>query len=117
LPEVFVPFGAFLVECKFQDAKVPLEPIVKLRSQQERRPPGTMGVVFSKSGFTDEAMLLLSHLSPCNVLLFTGGDLELMQRRPASLVEALRVKHREAVKAADPYVELRHTEEFGGEGI
>jgi hypothetical protein len=112
---VFVPFGAFLVECKFQDAKVPLEPIVKLRSQQERRPPGTMGVIFSKSGFTEEAIILLSHLSPCNVLLFTGDDLELMQRRPASMVEALRVKHRAAVKGAEPYVELRDAEKFGGE--
>jgi hypothetical protein len=112
---VFPAFGAFLVECKFQDARVAIEPIVKLRSQLERRPPGTMGVVFSRSGFTHEAVILLSHLSPCNVLLFTGRDLELVQRRPASLVEALRAKYRAAVMEARPFAELMDTEEFGGE--
>jgi hypothetical protein len=112
---VFTFFGAFLVECKFQDAKVTIEPIVKLRSQLERRPPGTMGVIFSKSGFTDEAVILLSHLSPCNVLLFDGDDLELLQRRPASMVQALRVKYRAAVMEAKPFAKLRRTIEFGGE--
>lgn len=112
---VFTPFGAFLLECKFQETKVTIEPIVKLRSQLERRPPGIMGVIFSKSGFTDEAVILLSHLSPCNVLLFSGDDIELMQRHPASMIEALRVKYRAAVMDAESYVELRNTEEFGGE--
>ncbi len=112
---VFVPFGAFLVECKFQEAKVTIEPIVKLRSQLERRPPGTMGVIFSKSGFTEEATILLSHLSPCNVLLFTGRDIERVQRHPASMVEALRIKYRAAVMEAKSFIELHRTEEFGGE--
>ncbi len=74
-----------------------------------------MGAIFSKSGFTHEAVVLLSHLSPCNVLLFNGDDLELVQRRPASMVEALRVKYRVAVMEANPYFELRYTVEFGGE--
>jgi hypothetical protein len=112
---VFASFGAFLVECKFQDAKVTIEPIVKLRSQLERRPPNTMGVIFSKSGFTNEAVILLSHLSPCNVLLFDGDDLELVQRRPDSMVQALHVKHRAAVMEAEPFAKLRRTIEFGGE--
>ncbi|MBM3242144.1 restriction endonuclease [Candidatus Poribacteria bacterium] len=114
---VFVPFGTFLVECKFQDAKVTIEPIVKLRSQLERRTPNTMGAIFSKSGFTHEAVTLLSHLSPCNVLLFTGDDIELMQHRPASMVEALRVKYRVAVMEGKPDAELFDTEEFGGESV
>jgi hypothetical protein len=71
--------------------------------------------VFSKSGFTDEAKILLSHLSPCNVLLFDGDDLEVIQRRPASMGEALRLKCREAVLSANPALELKRTEEFGGE--
>ncbi len=112
---VLVPFGAFLVECKFQDAKVTIEPVVKLRSQLERRPPGAMGVVFSRNGFTDEAVTLLSHLSPCNVLLFAGRDLELIQSRPASMVEALLVKYRAAVMEGNPFVELRKTVQCGGE--
>ena len=112
---VFTPFGAFLLECKFQDAKVTIEPIVKLRSQLERRPPNTMGVIFSKSGFTHEAVILLSHLSPCNVLLFDGDDLELVQRRPASLVEALCIKYRAAVMEAKCFAELRRAIEFEGE--
>jgi hypothetical protein len=111
----FLPFGAFLMECKCQEAKVTMEAIVKLRVQLERRTPNTMGVVFSKSGFTLEAVTLLSHLSPCKVLLFDGDDLELMQRRPASLVEALRVKYCAAVMEAKPYLELRFAVEFGGE--
>jgi len=49
------------------------------------------------------------------VLLFTGDDIELMQRRSASMVEALHAKYRVAVMEAEPDAELRNTREFGGE--
>jgi len=33
------------------------------------------------------------------------------------MVEALRIKYRAAVMEAKSFIELRYTEEFGGEGI
>ncbi|MFN9817569.1 MAG: ParA family protein, partial [Pseudanabaena sp.] len=44
------------VESKdFADKKVDIAPIAKLRNQLLRRPTATVGLVFSRTGFTDPA--------------------------------------------------------------
>jgi hypothetical protein len=56
---------SFSVESKdFGEENVPIGPIAKLRNQINRRPLGTFGVVFSRTGFTDPAVLLLQYSSP-----------------------------------------------------
>lgn len=44
--------------------RVNIEPIAKLRNQLLRRPSGSIGVIFSKSGFTEPAIMLARYLSP-----------------------------------------------------
>jgi hypothetical protein len=65
----------FLVECKDQAEKTRIEPIAKLRNQLLRRPVGTIGVVFSRSGFTEPAVTLAQFLAPQTILLWDGEEI------------------------------------------
>ena len=49
---------SFLVECKDRRENVDIETIAKLRNQLLRRPAGVIGVVFSRTAFTDVAVRL-----------------------------------------------------------
>jgi hypothetical protein len=66
------------VLCESKDFSEPvnIEPIAKLRNQLIRRPAGTMGMVFARSGFTEPAKTLTRMISPLNVLLWEFGELE-----------------------------------------
>lgn len=66
-----------LVESKdFTDRKVDIAPIAKLRNQLLRRPAATVGVVFSRTGFTDPARNLSRFLSPQAILLWDGDEIK-----------------------------------------
>lgn len=66
-----------LVESKdFTEKKVDIAPIAKLRNQLLRRPAATIGLVFSRTGFTPPA-LALSHFSlPQAILLWNGEEIK-----------------------------------------
>jgi hypothetical protein len=55
---------ACLIECKDWAAKANVEPIAKLRNQLLRRPGGSIGLVFSRQGFTDPALTLARFTLP-----------------------------------------------------
>lgn len=66
-----------LVESKdFEDKKVDIAPVAKLRNQLLRRPTTTVGAVFSRTGFTDPARTLSRFLSPQAILLWDGNEIE-----------------------------------------
>ena len=68
---------ACLIECKDQEDKVNVEPIAKLRNQLLRRPPATIGVVFSsRSEFTDPAVTLVQFTAPQTILLWRPKEVE-----------------------------------------
>ena len=52
-----------MVESKDQNDPVAIEPVAKLRNQLMRRPVATIGMVISRSGYTDPALILASYLS------------------------------------------------------
>jgi hypothetical protein len=98
---------SFLVESKdYETEPVDIEPIAKLRNQIGRRPPGTLGVIFSRTGFTAPARLLLQYTSPQSILLWPGTELKyaLDQRRIGGL---LVLKHRRCVERAIPDFDVR----------
>jgi hypothetical protein len=66
----------FLAELKAESGDIAVAPIAKLRNQLQRRPAGTLGVVFSRKGFTDAARALASFTAPQTILLWSGEDLE-----------------------------------------
>lgn len=65
-----------LIECKDQNSNVNVEPIAKLRNQLLRRPSGVIGVVFSRTGFTEPAQTLARFTAPQTILLWSGDEFE-----------------------------------------
>lgn len=70
-----------LVESKDQDTRVNFEPIAKVRNQLLRRPGLAIGIVFSRSGFTDPALSLGQFTAPQTILLWQGDEIHYAVRR------------------------------------
>jgi restriction endonuclease len=97
-----------LVESKDTAALVEVGALAKLRSQLARRPAATVGLFFSRSGFTDAAQMLVSYFAPQTVLLWTSASIDYVLGRER-IVEELTVKYRRAVENGHGYEKL----EFG----
>lgn len=65
-----------LVECKDLTDKVNVEPIAKMRNQLLRRPSATIGIIFSRSGFTDPALTLAQFNAPQTILLWGTDEID-----------------------------------------
>lgn len=64
----------FLIECTDRRA-VDMLVIAKLRNQLMRRPPATMGCVFTSGEFTEPAALLCDFATPHRITLWSGDDI------------------------------------------
>lgn len=71
---VMVDGLACLLECKDQEKPLNIEPIAKMRNLLLRRSTHVIGLVISRSGFTEPAMLLARFLSPQTILLWNGDE-------------------------------------------
>lgn len=85
----------FLLESKAWTEHVSRGPLALLTSQLARRPPATMGVVFTLKGYTEAATALTNMTSPVRVLLWTPDELE-RAIREAAMRDALNFKYRYA---------------------
>lgn len=99
---------SFLVETKDQVDVQNVEPLAKLRSQLLRRPAGTVGLVFSFSGFTSSAQILAGHMAPTTILLWHGAEIELAMRsrQVEPFRRGLRWKLRLAVEEGAAFSDL-----------
>jgi len=97
---------ACLVESKSTAEAVNVEPIAKLRNQLLRRHSSAIGLIFSRSGFTDPALTLAQFLAPQSILLWNGGEVDylLEHENPSAL---LLLKHRRAITLAVPDYDVR----------
>lgn len=66
---------ACLIEVKDQSTPLSFEAIAKLRSQLARRPASTVGLLFSRGGFTPAARILTGFVAPQTILLWEGADI------------------------------------------
>jgi len=95
-----------LVEAKDTARAVSFDAVGKLRQQLSRRPVGVVGLLFSRTGFTEPAVTLARFLAPQNVLLWTGNDLTMaLERR--SMLRALEAKYRHSVEDGSPKYDLQ----------
>jgi hypothetical protein len=92
---------ALLIEAKHYRDPANIEPITKLRAQLARRPPATIGMVFSFNGFTEPAKILARHLNPQQILLWEGAELRLAIEKNR-VVSGLEAKLRYAVEQGFP---------------
>jgi Restriction endonuclease len=96
---------ACLVEAKDTAHPVNFDAVAKLRNQLQRRPAGVMGLLFSRSSFTEPATTLAQYMAPQNVLLWSGEDLGIALGR-RDMVGALKAKYQRCVEEAVPDYEL-----------
>jgi hypothetical protein len=96
---------ACLIECKDQSEEVNIEPVAKLRNQLLRRPGSTIGIVFSRSGFTDPAVTLARFLAPQTILLWDGTEIEYALKKHA-FRRGLDAKYRYCVENGFPTYNL-----------
>ena len=75
----------------------------KVRTALARRPATTLGLVFSRTGFTNAAVSLARFFSPHTVLLWSGEEMSYLLSS-GNMVAALRTKYRECVEQGIPYV-------------
>ncbi len=91
-----------LVESKdFADKPVDIAPIAKLRNQLLRRPASTIGLIFSRTGFTDPATHLSYFSLPQTILLWDGEELKYALEREV-MCEFLTLKYRVCVEDGLP---------------
>lgn len=97
-----------LVESKdFADkVNVDIAPIAKLRNQLLRRPASTIGLVFSRTGFTDPARHLSYFSLPQTILLWSGEEIKYALERE-SICELLLLKYRVCVEDGLPDYDVR----------
>jgi len=88
-----------LIESKDLAPKVNVDiaPIAKLRNQLLRRPAGTLGLVFSRTGFTNPARHLSYFSLPQAILLWSGEEIKYALERQ-SICELLVLKYRVCVE-------------------
>lgn len=90
-----------LVESKDYAEAINVEPVAKLRNQLARRPAGTLGLIFARSGFTPSAKYLVKMHTPLNILLWEFEELKLAIA-DQKMRSALQTKFRYAVEQALP---------------
>jgi hypothetical protein len=88
-----------LVESKDlgDDTPVNIEPIAKLRNQLLRRPSPTVGLLFSRTGFTDPALVLARYLWPQTILVWNRPEVAYALKRQ-KFRSGLVMKYRMAVE-------------------
>lgn len=102
-------FGiACLIESKdfAENVNVDIAPIAKLRNQLLRRPASTLGLIISRTGFTDPARHLSYFSLPQTILLWSGEEIKyaLDQERMCDL---LLLKYRVCVEDGLPDYDVR----------
>jgi hypothetical protein len=85
---------------------VDIAPIAKLRNQLLRRPASTLGLVFSRTGFTDPARHLSYFSLPQTILLWSGEEIEYALEQEA-ICELLVLKYRVCIEDGLPDYDVR----------
>ena len=100
---VFDGWQAFLIETRYERQRVNIDPIFRLHVMAEQRPVGTLGLVFSVSGFTSPALELSERLRPIRVLLFDAEDIRSALLVGVSMMDMVRGRWVRAVQSGRPH--------------
>lgn len=102
---IYYESRAFLIESKHYEQAIGIESVAKLRLRLERRPPGTMGIVFSVSTFTLPMEIFTQFASPLNVILWGPDDFEYGITN-GKMINSLQFKLNHAIESGLPLVRL-----------
>lgn len=91
-----------LVECKdYGERNVDIEPIAKIRNQLLRRPSSTIGLIFSKTGFTEPALTLAQYLAPQTILLWSSQEIDYIIQKK-EICKFLKLKYHKCIEEGMP---------------
>ncbi len=112
---IFMGWQGFLIEAKNERDPVAIDPIFRLHLLAEQRPIGTMGLLFSASGYTEPAIESAERLRPIRVLLFDRSDLEWAVGDGKSPQEVVRRKWILALRSGKPNIAVtQYADSFEG---
>lgn len=94
---VYVDGLACIVEAKDTSKTVPIDPIAKMRNQLLRRPSSSVGLIFSRGGFSQAALTLVRFVGPQTILLWKGDEVAHALKHRA-FREGLQKKYRLSVE-------------------
>ena len=86
-----------LIECKdYQDNRIEIEPLVKLRFRLQVRPSSVIGIFFSCTEMTKPAEYWIKYMAPQLIIFWDKEDLEYCLENQC-FVECLESKYRKAI--------------------
>jgi hypothetical protein len=88
-----------LIECKDWVRPVDVTPLARLKLRLDMRPPGVVGILFSRSGFTEPTEGWVLRNPERNLLLWSGKEISLALEY--GLRASLRLKWRRAVERGE----------------
>jgi hypothetical protein len=86
-----------LIECKDESKPLAIAPVAKMRNQLQRRPPATVGLIFSTSGNTNPAQILAGYLGSQTILLWHPEEIDLAVTKNR-IIPLLEAKYRACVE-------------------
>jgi hypothetical protein len=95
----------FIIESKDGNDAVTIGTVAKLRFRLEKRPPGTMAVLFSVGRISTPTEVFAQFASPLNVLLWSAADME-VALHSSGMTDGLRRKFAHAVQYGLPLLPL-----------
>ncbi|WP_375472354.1 restriction endonuclease [uncultured Nostoc sp.] len=98
---VYLEGLACIIECKDECEAVDILPIAKLRNQLLRRPATITGIVFSRKGFTPNAVKLARLVSPQTILLWEGEEIKYSLQNKC-IIRSLIKKYRHCIEHGLP---------------
>lgn len=107
----------FLLEAKWHTPPIAASALYAFKGKVDGKLVGTIGVFFSMSDYSAEAVDALLYGKALNLILFGRQDLLLIEGQRISMHEAIRVKLRYAAEYGQPFFDLStHLAEQAGLG-
>lgn len=97
----------YLLEAKWHSSPIPASSLYAFKGKVDGKLTGTVGVFFSMSDYSKEAVDALLYGKELNLILFGHDDLVLIKDGKISFREAMRVKRRYASNYGQPFYPLR----------
>lgn len=97
----------YLLEAKWHSSPIPASSLYAFKGKVDGKLTGTVGVFFSMSDYSKEAVDALLYGKELNLILFGHDDLVLIEEGKINLREAMRVKRRYASNYGQPFYPLK----------
>lgn len=97
----------YLLEAKWHSSPIPASSLYAFKGKVDGKITGTVGVFFSMSDYSKEAVDALLYGKELNLILFGQDDLILIEEGKIKLREAMRVKRRYAANYGQPFYPLK----------